>query len=158
MANEYCTFFTDLAAGIPIETSFIVDNRTFDSRGGEVIGCTKFEVFFEEFRQIMHLKSTIDERRHTATIFASEVLSISNLVKRARDNLEEKVSAGILEEMPLVPSLEWVRLQFSPNNETVKKAIKFTSNIGIKRAIQTRTLRKEHGNQHWVNSMTRYVL
>ena len=79
-------------------------------------------------------------------------------MKRARDNLEEKVSAGILEEMPLVPSLEWVRLQFSPNNETVKKAIKFTSNLGIKRAIQTKTLRKEHEHQHWVNAMTRYVL
>ena len=59
--------------------------------------------------------------------------------------------------MPLVLSLELVRLQFSPNNETVKKAIKFTSNIGIKRAIQTRTLRKEHEDQHWVNVMTRYM-
>ena len=106
----------------------------------------------------MHLKSTTDERRLTATIFASDVLSISILLKRARDNLEEKVSAGILEEMPLVPSLEWVRLQFSPNNGTVKKAIKFTSNIGIKRAIQKRILRKEHEDQHWVNVMTRYVL
>ena len=79
----------------------------------------------------LHTTSTTDKRCHTATIFASEVLSIYNLVKRAQDNIEEKVSAGILEEMPLVPYLEWVRLQFSPNNETVKKAIKFTTNIGI---------------------------
>ena len=41
MADEYCQFVTDLAAGLPIETSFIVDNRTLNSRGGEVIGCTK---------------------------------------------------------------------------------------------------------------------
>ena len=54
----------------------------------------------------MHSTSTADDCRYTATIFASEVLSLYNLVKRARDNLEEKVSAGILEEMPLVPSLE----------------------------------------------------
>ena len=59
--------------------------------------------------------------------------------------------------MPFVPSLEWVRLQFPPNNGTVKKAIKFTSNIGIKRSIQTRTFRKEHEDQHWVNAMTRYL-
>ena len=60
--------------------------------------------------------------------------------------------------MPLVPSLEWVWLQVLPKNETFKKAIKFISNPGIKRAIQTRTLRKEHEDQHWVNAMTRYVL
>ena len=28
----------------------------------------------------------------------------------------------------------------------------------MKRVVQTRTLRKEHINQHWVNSMTRYYL
>ena len=50
MADEYCQFVTDLAAGLPIKTSFIVNNRTFNYRGGEGIGCTKFEVFFEECR------------------------------------------------------------------------------------------------------------
>ena len=106
----------------------------------------------------MHPTSTTGERCHTVIIFASELLSISNLVKRAWDIFEEKVSAGILEEMPLVPYMDWLRLQFSPNNVTVKKDIKFTSNLGIKRAVQTRTLQKEHKNQHWVNSMTSYVL
>ena len=60
--------------------------------------------------------------------------------------------------MPLVPSLEWVRLQFSPNNETVKKAITFNNNTGIKRAIQTKTFRKEHKYQYWFNEMTRYMI
>ena len=50
MADEYCQFVTYLVDGLPIETLFIVDNRTFNSRGGEGIGCTKFEVFFEECR------------------------------------------------------------------------------------------------------------
>ena len=60
--------------------------------------------------------------------------------------------------MPPVPSPEWVRLQFSPNNHTALKARFLTGSIGIVRAIQTRTLKKEHEDQHFFNTMTRYVL
>ena len=102
--------------------------------------------------------STTEERRHSSTIFALGVLSISNLVDRARENLEEKVKSGELEDMPPVPLSEWVRLQFSPNNHTALKARFLTGSLGIVCAIQTRTLKMEHEDQHFVNAMTRYVL
>jgi hypothetical protein len=59
--------------------------------------------------------------------------------------------------MPPSPSVEWIRLQFVPNNETVKSASLFTGRLGVKRAVQTRTLRKAHPDQHWVNCMMKYV-
>jgi hypothetical protein len=58
--------------------------------------------------------------------------------------------------MPNIPSIEWIRLQFCPNNDTVKKAALLSGRLGVKRAIQTRTLRKEHPDQHWVNCMNLY--
>jgi hypothetical protein len=59
--------------------------------------------------------------------------------------------------MPNIPSLEWIRLQFCPNNDTVMKAALLSGRLGVKRAIQTRTLRKEHPDQHWViNCMNLY--
>ena len=60
--------------------------------------------------------------------------------------------------MPPVPAAEWVRLQFSPNNDTVETAVKFSGKLEVKRAVQTKTLRKEHEDQHWVNAMTQYVM
>ncbi|KAL7523484.1 hypothetical protein ACHAXR_000198, partial [Thalassiosira sp. AJA248-18] len=147
-----------MAAGLPIDPSFVLDARTFNSRGGKGTGCTQFEPFFAECRAIMHPSSTSDERRHTDNIHASEVLSISNLVKRATDNLKAKVANGEYDSLPTVPSTEWVRLQFNPNNDYVERSSRFLGRLAIKRAIQTRTLRKEHEDQHWVNALTRYHL
>ena len=59
--------------------------------------------------------------------------------------------------MPPIPSGEWVRLQFSPNNHTVEKARYLTGVLGLVRAVQSRTLWKEHEDQHWVNAMNKYI-
>ena len=87
------------------------------------------------------------------SIYASTVLSIADLVRSATKNLQAKVNSGNPKEMPPIPSLEMVRLQFVPNNDTVEKSAMFSGRLGVRRAVQTRTLRKEHIDQHWVNSM-----
>ena len=58
--------------------------------------------------------------------------------------------------MPSIPSHQWVRCQFAPNDDFVAKASQFTGKLDIKRAIQTRTLKKAHEDQHWVNAYARY--
>ena len=60
--------------------------------------------------------------------------------------------------MPDIPCDEWVRLQFVPNVTNSEISSKFTGVLEARRAIQTRTLRKEHQDQHFVNAMTRYYL
>ena len=35
IAEEYCNFVLDLADGLPVDDSFIVDGRRFNSRGGK---------------------------------------------------------------------------------------------------------------------------
>ena len=76
----------------------------------------------------------------------------------ATDILQLKVDSGEFSELPDIPSPEWVRLQFVPNCADSAAALKFTGVLQAKRAIQTRTLRKTHVDQHWVNAMTRYYL
>ena len=119
---------------------------------------TKFEEFWDECRKICLPTAAAEERRHSDVAYASEVLSIPNLVQRATENLEAQVRSGTLEEMPPIPSTEWVRLQFVPNNDTVEKSSSFSGRLGLKRAIQTRTLKKQGIDQHWVNAYTRYHL
>ena len=45
-----------------------------------------------------------------------------------------------------------------PNNHTVETASRFSGKLGVKRAVQTQTLLKQHPDQHWVNAATRYTL
>ena len=158
IADKYCQFVIDLAAGIGADMSCIVDGRQFNSRGGNGIGGTMFGEFWNECRQILLPTATTKERRHSDVMFASNVLSIPDLVRRATENLKAKVYSGELTEMPPVPSTELVRLQFVPNDHTVEAASKFYGELGVKSAVQTQTLRKRHPDQHWVNAYTRYLL
>ena len=41
IADEYCQYVMNLAAGMPVDKSFIIDGRTFNSRSGKGIGTTK---------------------------------------------------------------------------------------------------------------------
>eukprot|EP00956_Cyclotella_meneghiniana_P041453 scaffold227870_cov37-Cyclotella_meneghiniana.AAC.2 len=157
-ADTYYEFVENLAGGLPIDDSWIVDGRAFNSRGGKGINSTKFEEFWEVCRSIILPTATTEERRHNGCLHASAVLSIPDLRRQAIESLENKVKQNVLAVMPPVPSIEWVRLQFVPSNDTVNKAAQMSGRLGCKRAAQKRTLRKAHVDQHWVNAMTRYIL
>ena len=131
---------------------------TFYSINHFTYQATKFELFWTECRKILIPTSSAEERRHSDIAYASEVISIPSLIRRATENLQKQVEDGTLTELPPIPSTEWVRLQFAANNDTVEKAAHFAGVLGVKRAIQKRTLSKEHEDQHWVNAMTRYHL
>jgi len=49
--NEYCIFVENLAAGLPVDESLIVDGRAFNSRGGKGIGFTKYTEFWDVCHQ-----------------------------------------------------------------------------------------------------------
>ena len=50
-ADMYYEFVENLAGGFPIDDSWIVDGRAFNSRGGKGINSTSFEEFWEECRR-----------------------------------------------------------------------------------------------------------
>lgn len=105
----------------------------------------------------MHNCAT-EERRHSDTIYALGSHSITNLVTLATELLQKKVDNGTFRELPPIPCTEWVCLQFVPNCADNAAAAKFPGRLEAKRAVQTHTLIKEHVDQHWVSSMTRYYL
>lgn len=158
IADEYVDFVMNLAAGQPIDEAVLLSGRTTNSRGGKGIGATKFEAFWKACQEILLPDSATDERRHGDNVYASAANSIPNLIQQATDNLQRKVDANEIDTLPAIPSVEWVRLQFVPNVLNSALAAKFTGRLEAKRAVQTRTLRKEHQDQHWVNASTRYYL
>jgi hypothetical protein len=129
-------------------------------------GCqwhVRFEPFWEKCRRVLHNEqgSAAHERRHIngsstrEVLYASRVTSVENLIKQATDLLQADVDSGKLVNMPPVPSNQTVRLQFVPNNDTANTAARMTGKLGVVRQVQTRTLRNQHPDQHYVNAMTR---
>ena len=158
IADEYVQYVMDQAAGHPIDESLFVDGRKNNSRGGLGINSTIYEHFWNACKEVLLPNCATEERRHSDTIYASGAHSIPNLVTLATELLQKKVDDGTFHELPPIPCTEWVRLQFVPNRADNAAAAKFTGRLEAKRAVQTRTLRKEHIDQHWVNAMTRYYL
>lgn len=79
-------------------------------------------------------------------------------MRRATENLTSRAAAANPPTaVPPIPGLDLVRLQFVPNNRTVAAAARLTGRLGVGRKAQTRTLRKLHVDQHWVNAFNRYV-
>ena len=76
--------------------------------------------------------SAVEERRHDDTIYSLGAHLIPNLIKSATEILQHKVDSGELDEMPLIPIKEWVRLQFVPNAAERDIAGKFTGRLNVK--------------------------
>ena len=56
----------------------------------------------------------------------------------------------------LIPSKQWLRMQFSPNNETVKVSEYYTGRLDIKYMVQARQLRVDHPDLHYASALFRY--
>lgn len=138
-----------------IDTSFLSDGRMNNSRGGKGIGSTKYDEFWNACREVLLPSASTEERRGSDVMHASAAHSIPNLVKLATDILQQKVDSNALDKLPPIPSIQWVRLQFLPNDDYSKVSAQWTGRLQAKRAVQTRTLRKEHMDQHFVNAMVR---
>ena len=51
IADSYCQFVEHISAGMPIDESWIIDGRKYNSRGGKGIGFTIFDAFWDECRR-----------------------------------------------------------------------------------------------------------
>lgn len=142
----------------PIDESMLPDGRVGKSRGGTGIGATMYDEFWKAYREVLLPSSAADERRKDDTVYTSAAHSIPKLVKLATDALKRKLDDNEFETMPPVPSDDWVRSQCVPNVSTNKASAKFTGALEAQRAVQTRKLRKEHMDQHWVNNITKYYM
>jgi len=126
--------------------SLILDLRFFNGKEG-----TKFEVFFENCMRV--LRSDIglgaEERRATGSVnetFACQVFSTRDLWQKARD-MDESVPA---------PSISWLEKAFTPSNKIAAASARFMGHLPVQRAIQKRTLRKQHVDAKYGSVLSQY--
>lgn len=139
----------------------ISDMRKLNSRGGKGDGATMFEAFIGKCNKIVRSNAGAQERRkvddqNKDQLFASTFISVPGLIKEVTAALQDDVKNGTIKEMPPIPSIDTISLQFVPNSKVSKTAEKMTGRINLVRHIQLRTLRNEHPDQHWVNAFTKY--
>ena len=91
------------------------DMRKFNSCGGHGGGSSKFDVFFEKCKQILHSDAGSHERIKVADeyiIYALTVTSIEDLARKVLAAFQNDADRKIIEIMPPIPCLETVRLDF----------------------------------------------
>ena len=110
---------------------FIYDLRQLNGKPGS----SKFDVFWEELGSyIEELVPAVDDRRYSETPHMPVAISLRHLLTLVKSRLQQKY---LNDESKLqVPSVEWLRLQFWPNNPYYTAALRHTGQINLKFGIQ----------------------
>ena len=95
----------------------------------------------------------VDERRHGEALHMPLAISLRHLRELIIARLKDKFP----EDLPPIPSLEWIRLQFWPANPYTETAVRYTGKFKVKFGIQIRQLRKSHPDSHYVSALLQYT-
>lgn len=132
------------------DPSIVVDLRRLNGKPTT----SKFDAFWQELAiYLEEITLAVDDRRHGETLHMPLAVSIRDLHNQITLRLTQKLS----EEIPAVPSVEWMRLQFWPANPCTDRAIGYTGRFQVKFGVQIRQLRKDHADKHYVSALLKYV-
>ena len=73
-----------------------------------------------------------------------------------RNIIEERLHTKFPEE-PMLPSVEWIRLQFVPRNPYSSNSLRYTGRFDVKFAVQVRQLCKSHPDSKYVMVLLKYA-
>lgn len=109
----------------------------------------KFDIFWESTEKVINEDdlAVADERRQSETSWISpKCSSLRNLYKMCQKKMTECFPES---DATQIPSYEYFRLQFAPRNSHALTSRRYYSRFNIKFGLQTRTLRKQHVDQHY---------
>ena len=111
---------------------------------------TKYNVFWNETATYINegVGTAVDDRRHSLVTHLSIAISIRDF----REQVKARCAEGTL-----IPSDEWIRLQFRPKCKTAKTALQYTGRLNIRFMVQARQFRKTHEDAHYTAAIFRYV-
>ena len=79
-----------------------------------------------------------------------------DLMRKATQALHNDLVSGKLTDMPPIPSIKTIWLQFVPNYAVVRTEGNMTGCFNFRLCIKLQILRKQHKDQNWVNTFTKY--
>ena len=97
----------------------------------------------------------MDDRRHTETPHMPVAISLRHLRQLIKERLDQKYPGD--ESKLKIPSLEWLRLQFWPQNPYSTSALRHTRRLNFKFGVQVYQLRHSHVDARYVSMILRYL-
>ena len=130
----------------PDEPNTVFDLRSLNSSTSRA----KFDVFWDQCSSYLNetVGTAVDDRRHSEVVHLAHAISVRDL----RDEVKKRCPEGTL-----IPSLEWIRLQFWPKSKHMLAKTHYTGRLNIKFMIQKRQWRKEHCDSHYAAAIFRYM-
>ena len=127
------------------DTDIILDLRASNGRQD-----TRFDVFWNECQTFLNedLGTAVDDRRHDLITHLARAISIRDFVEQVKQCCPPHT---------LIPSNEWVRLQFWPKTLTATKALQHTGRFKLKFVVQQRQWRRHHVDSHYASASFRYM-
>ena len=125
------------------DMSTIGDLRTLNTGAA-----SRYDRFWEECDKYLHDKTAVDDRRHDNITHLAHAISVRDLVEQVKTRCSSDV---------LVPSIEWVRLQFWPKTPSAKVALHYTGRLKVKFKVQQRQWRRSHVDSHYAAACFRYM-
>lgn len=89
----------------------------------------------------------MDDHRHDTITHLAKAISIRDLLEQVKSRCPPDT---------LIPSLEWLRLQFWPKVPRTHAAIHYTGRLNVKFMVQQRQYRKHHEDSHYAAAIFRY--
>ncbi|PKY60343.1 hypothetical protein RhiirA4_483933 [Rhizophagus irregularis] len=115
---------------------------------------TKFDTFWDKMGAYFNENSpAVNDRRHGNILYMPLAISIRDL----REIIIKRLNEKLISETVLIPSEEWIRLQFQPTNPITESAKQYTGRFNIKFMVQARQLRKDHPDTHYCAALFRYL-
>ena len=111
---------------------------------------TRYDVFWEECEKFLseEVGLAIDDRRHGQIVHLARAISIGDLVEQVKSHCSDNT---------LIPSVEWVRLQFWPKTPSALSSLQYTSRYKMKFMVQQRQWRCSHVDAHYGAATFRYI-
>ncbi len=94
------------------------------------------------------ISDAVDDRRHGTITHLARAISIRDFVDQVRQRCPEGT---------LIPSSEWVRLQFWPKTPSAMKSLHYTGRFKLKFKVQQRQWRHQHVDSHYAAACFRYM-
>ena len=103
---------------------------------------SKFDVFWQRAKEYLEedVGTAVDDRRHSTIVHMAKAISVRDL----REKVKERCPPGTL-----VPSDEWIRLQFAPSCVSSHTALQYTGKLQVCHKVQQRQWRKQHEDSHY---------
>ncbi|PKC16320.1 hypothetical protein RhiirA5_407138, partial [Rhizophagus irregularis] len=107
----------------------------------------RYAEFWKYIEKYLKEHAAVDDRQHRMVVHLSHAISVQDLIAQVTKICSPDTS---------IPLKQWLRMQFSPNNETIKVSEYYTERLNIKYMVQARQLRVDHPDFHYASALFQY--